>query len=559
MATAVAAPRKTPQTLLVDWANAQDAWVRFLVGEALATRQPLGETQLASAYDCLLIEKNLEVGTVPMVAMLKDSGNAGERVQKLQLVKLSDVDGVNALRGGQEVTFSPRLTVLFGENAAGKSGYVRVLKRLAAVRSHEEVLPNLLGAARPRRASVTYVLDGKEDEHQWTGEAGVSPFTRMSGFDTKAVAVHLDEDLTYTYTPRDLALFRISHEAIDAVKQKLEVERKKAVPQGNPFTSLFLRGTRVYAKVETLGPQSDLDDLKKLAAVTDAEVEEVPDLRDKVDALKSQSGELRLQAAKSDLELLKRLSTVSTALDGIDWKAYAGLVDAVAVARAKHEDATVNAFTGLAIPSILSTEWRRFVEAGEAYLRTASSVQYPAEGDPCTYCRQPLEAAAVALIHKYRDFTNNLLKQEATKAETALTSFSQSIGKLAIDSVRSDVQQRVEAMSNSMVPAVLAQARELLLLAVSIQEKVGRGERVADGESGSVSERAKALALLSRAGIKQAEELVAALTSEAGERETLLADLSSQLAEREARIKLSDLISGISDHVEKAKWAPVLG
>jgi hypothetical protein len=169
---------------------------------------------------------------------------------------------------------------------------------MAAVRSHEDVLPNLLGVTKAQKASVKFTLDGKTDDHEWHGEAGVSPFTRMTAFDTKAVAVHLDEDLTYIYTPRDLALFRITHEAIDAVKQKLEEQRKKALPQGNPFTSLFSRGTRVFSKVETLGQQTDIPELKRLASVTVEELGTVPDLRDKVDALKSQSGELRLQAAK---------------------------------------------------------------------------------------------------------------------------------------------------------------------------------------------------------------------------------------------------------------------
>ena len=161
MVVAAATPRKTPQTLLVNWGNTQDAWVRSIVGEALSTRQPLSDSQVDSAYDCMLVEKELNQGKLPNIPTLKVSGQSGEAVQTLQLIRLGDIDGVNALRGRQEVIFCQRLTLLFGENASGKSGYVRVLKRLAAVRSQEEVLPNLLGPARPQEASVKYSLDGK--------------------------------------------------------------------------------------------------------------------------------------------------------------------------------------------------------------------------------------------------------------------------------------------------------------------------------------------------------------------------------------------------------------
>ena len=55
---------------------------------------------------------------------------------------------------------------------------------------------------------------------------GVAPLTRMNVFDTRAVAIHVDDDLVYTYTPRDLALFRHVAAAIDGVKERLERDRR---------------------------------------------------------------------------------------------------------------------------------------------------------------------------------------------------------------------------------------------------------------------------------------------------------------------------------------------
>ena len=166
-----------PRRLLIEWANNQDAWVRYIVGEVLSSKQYLDSSVLDEAYDYLLVEKELKDGSRPRVPLLMGSGEREEAVQTLQLIRLDDVDGVNALTTGQTIVFHPRLTLLFGENAAGKSGYVRILKRLAAVRLPERVLPNLLAASddKPQGASVTYNLDGEERTHEWKGEAGVSP------------------------------------------------------------------------------------------------------------------------------------------------------------------------------------------------------------------------------------------------------------------------------------------------------------------------------------------------------------------------------------------------
>ncbi|MGB7217329.1 MAG: AAA family ATPase [Vicinamibacterales bacterium] len=552
----VVTQRKTPQTLLVDWANNQDAWVRYIVGETVSSKQQMASTAIDTAYEYLLIEKELKQGTAPKLLPLNVSGENGENVQVLQLIRLGDVDGVNALCGGQEVIFSPRLTVLFGENAAGKSGYVRVLKRLAAVRSPEEVLPNLLagGGPKPQKASIEYKLDDKEDTHEWKGEAGVSPFTRITVFDTKAVAVHLDEDLTYIYTPRDLALFRIAHDAIEDVKQRLDEQRKKVLPQGNPFVSLFMRGTSVYSKIETLGPQTDLQELKRLAMVPEEEVTQLPDLRGKVEALKSQSGELRLQAAKGDLSLFERAGTVSAALEAFDWSAYNQQVAAVETARQKHEDATVNAFKGLAIPGVLSAEWRRFVEAGEGYIRSSTPSGYPAEGASCTYCNQPLQAAAVSLIQKYRDFTNNQLKQDVTNAQATVESLARSIVKLAITDVSADFSNRIAAMSGTVPPA-FAQAEQFFQVATPIQERLRKDESASSAESELVSTLSVTVTPLMRDGAARAEELINTLTAEAFERERLLGGYSGQLASLEARLKLRELIVQVEEYVNNAKWA----
>ena len=75
---------------------------------------------------------------------------------------------------------------------------------------------------------------------------------------------------------------------------------------------------------------------------------------------------------------------------------YNNAVDTVNMARHRHENATVTAFTDVSIPDVLSQEWCSFIEAGEAYIRSSSLGDYPTEGAACTYCSQPLHASAVS-------------------------------------------------------------------------------------------------------------------------------------------------------------------
>ena len=548
--------RPTPQRLLIDWANNQDAWVRYIVGEVLSSKQQLNSPVLDQAYHYLLVEKELTDGPRPRVPPLRVSGKPEEAVQTLQLIRLGDLDGVNALTGGQEVVFHPRLTLLFGENAAGKSGYVRVLKRLAAVRSPERVLPNLLarGNDKSQGASVTYSLDDEQRSHQWKGEAGVRPFTRLTVFDTKAVSVHLDEDLTYVYTPQELALFRIIHDAIYSVQQKLDEDRKAVLPRSNPFVSSFTRGTSVYSKIETLGPQTDLQELKRLARLSEQEVTQLPYLQSKVDALKSQSKELRLRSAITDLALIKRVGAICDTVEAFGWREYNNGVVTVATARNRHETATVTAFRGLAIPGVLSEEWRNFIEAGETYIRSSRLGDYPTEGSACTYCNQPLHSSAVALIQKYRDFTNNQLKQDVTTAQAALKVLASPIVDLPVGEVGKSITDRIAAIVGH-IPEEFALGQELLQAMAPIQLQFLNAETILTATSEPLDALSETLGPLLIARQTAAEQLVATLRDEASDRETLLSECSDQLGKLKARIKLRELITEVGEYVNKARWA----
>lgn len=261
---------QSARALLVTWANQQDHWVRGIVGQVLESRRPLSDESVTGLYERFLVEKELAAGTVTAVEALGWDEGTAEKTEPLVLKALEAVEGVNALSKGQSIAFNRQMTIVFGENGAGKTGYVRVLKRVANVRTAEDILPDIRGTAKAAPTAVLkYALGDKDaDPLIWDGTKGVHPLTRMDVFDARAVDLHIDEDLTYVYTPSDIALFRFVHDALEGVKGKLENARQLRAPKGNPFLVRFARDTSIYAKVESLGATTDLGELQDLARVS---------------------------------------------------------------------------------------------------------------------------------------------------------------------------------------------------------------------------------------------------------------------------------------------------
>jgi hypothetical protein len=73
-------------------------------------------------------------------------------------VKLTSVfhdRGVNALAEGQTLRFGPSMTVVYGDNGAGKTGCIRILKNACRARGRERILGNVTSGAAPPAPVVT--------------------------------------------------------------------------------------------------------------------------------------------------------------------------------------------------------------------------------------------------------------------------------------------------------------------------------------------------------------------------------------------------------------------
>ena len=433
--------------LLVDWANEQDHWVRALAGAVLESRSALNANVTDELYEVLLNEKNLVEGQPITVAPLECDLEAGEAEQSLRLTRLSEVANVNALAADQKITFNPRMTVLYGENGTGKTGYVRVLKQLASVRTAEPILPDIYqaGEGGAPSGSLSYELGDEAKSFVWSGEEGVPPFTRIDVFDARGVEIHVDGPLTYTYTPSDLAVFRHTHDAIEAVKVRLDAAKSAAQPSGTPYLNKFDRNGKLYVKIETLGATTDIEELEKLGNVSDAENSQLEPLKERVDALRSGTSDAKLQLAESERDLLAGVKKTIETGRAFDVEAHGQAVDAVATAERAHTHATQEALSGQPIPGVLEDSWRRFVEAGEIYLQEHYGDEYPDEGDSCPYCLQNLSAVALEIVRKYRAFCRSEIQDAVQQARREVASLVNGVAKLELKGFQDDVRKRIGA------------------------------------------------------------------------------------------------------------------
>ena len=125
--------------------------------------------------------------------------------QQLRLMRLVHQEGVNALKAGSEMNFCDEgITLVFGQNGSGKSGYYRVLDHLAGGTLARSVIENI-SEAHPASpfCRIGYKLDGVEqplsDWDNTDATKGKAPFDKITVFDSKYVSYLVKKHTPDTY------------------------------------------------------------------------------------------------------------------------------------------------------------------------------------------------------------------------------------------------------------------------------------------------------------------------------------------------------------------------
>jgi energy-coupling factor transporter ATP-binding protein EcfA2 len=533
--------------LLPRWANDQDGWSRTIAGDVLKNRVQPSDLDIGRYLKLLLSEKKLSAEAFQAISKIEEKQLAGNPLDAVRLDSLKVGDGVNALKPGAQIDFAPGVTVIFGENGSGKSGFVRILKRAAGLRTAEDILHNVRVDKRPTPSgSFTVTVGTTAQTIRWKNEFGIAPLNRVSIFDARGARLHVEDDLTYVYTPGELTLFPLVQNGIERVRAAFETTIAARTPGPNTILASFDRACSIYAIIETLGSATDLDEIRKYAVLPENIDAAIESLTIEVDALKSSNIQNELKRARDRHAVVKALKTAIETAKAFDIEIYASRVQARDQAAQRRDEAGNKAFEGLGIPSVLSEEWRQFIQAGEEYLKKNAADKYPSKDDNCAYCQQPLTTKAVELVKKYRDFSNNAIKAALDTADRQLRDCVAPVVNIKADTLQQQLAAETNGGPDILDPVkVLVEQLKKLNLAVAARLEIDwkdKGASLAAAETVVSNEETRLTTLI--AGLHRSVE----------ERQGALKAKQIELTELQGKKMANTFLAQIEKRVSDAKW-----
>jgi energy-coupling factor transporter ATP-binding protein EcfA2 len=350
-------------------------------------------------------------------------------------VALSSVgrtQNVNALAEDQYLEFAESgLTIVYGDNGSGKSGYGRILKRACRARDQEEILSNAYVSSTGKPSARIKFLVGSVLQPEVTWHDGVATDPRLSNisvFDSKSASVHVDGKNELAYTPVPLELLQALADVCRSLGNRLRTKKTSLEAQMPAFRKKPASHdeTIVHQTLRTLSAETESAAIDSLAQLSEEEKAHLEHLKRDLasDPLKESR---RLTAQRQRLAHLIEIGTKS---DLILCAATANeLRQLLATAKDKTtavQIAAKEAFNKDPLPQAGSEVWKTFWEAARAF---STQEVYPGQPFPntdagahCVLCQQSLSLEAAARLHTFETFVRERIQQAADSAKQALES-----------------------------------------------------------------------------------------------------------------------------------------
>lgn len=399
---------------IVKWIKQQPYWQQYL-GNLIFSNGNLNEEVLKTVYSIFkqeygLVEQPLQKENLPF--LIKREVN--ESVERYAWNGVSNITGVNALSSKESLSVGSQITLIYGENGTGKSGYTRLLNNAFLSRGDKNIISNIYSNINEEVSATFYFTDqtGNQISINFPKEKNRSLFNGVAVFDTVSAMTDLTKENEISFAPIEFGFFEDFMTGFVYVKNSLEADIRKLQVE-NPFIIYFKEQTSIKELVLSLNKNTDLKYLRQkvkpsenlennykekmnrqstlLGLNVNKKVAEYNQYKNNLKQLEEKIERLNEKFSLNRLEKTKELLASKVDLEKI--------CDKEGLKQFKEDN----------IYLLGSTEWKNFIQAADTYYGEIDK-----EIDHCIFCGQSLEH--VQLIDKYWKFLSSAAEKNLSMA-----------------------------------------------------------------------------------------------------------------------------------------------
>lgn len=421
---------------LIEWADKQVDW----------SRDALRRHARAQNFELSADEKSEVLRRVRMAAGIVDDapcehvpfasddleGGANDHPRTL-LASLGPIKNLARLAPNQKMTFAlDGITLIYGDNGTGKSGYCRVTKKICRSLTMDDLLGDVFakGTKPPVEVEISYLKEGEDTvaKEVWKDGIPAPPsLSSISIFDSKNARLYVDAENKIGFLPREVGLLEqyaancaVMDAQFDTEVKQLNQRIRVPLPAGYSTTGA------VVALLARLAPKMRLPSTEEIraAAVWTPEDKEALESLEK---LLAQDPKVLADRCRRVAAILKGYAADATTIEaGLSKECATKLAHLVGQSKSTAAAAALAAseqFKNEPLKDAGLSPWRLMYDYAEKYVQSLGGEHAclsTKEGEPCPLCQQPLSAEGAARMQRFADFVAGTATKAAEAARAAL-------------------------------------------------------------------------------------------------------------------------------------------
>ena len=539
------------------WSKGLASWQQDAIARLYADRT-LSAADLDDLYALAKAEAGLPdpEGRVPQKLQDAQVAPPANQARVVLLTAIKDLASINALANGVRLPISRTgVTVIYGENGVGKSGYSRVFKKACRARDRREpILPNAnleLGKSGPAQATFETEIDGVAADLPWKDSIEPpEPLSDIAIFDSHCARAYIDNQGDFAYFPYGLDILEGLVGACNKLRARATAEMAANAPSNAAYAVLAGEQTEVAKKLQGIPAKTKPEDIEKLATLNEAEHERLTLLNKTLaeTAPKQRALALRQKASRfSSLQVRIALSATIVNEEKVGFLqtliSKSNVAKAAAELAATEFKATPNQLTGTG-----GEEWKALFEAARDFAKISyADHEFPglSPDAACPLCQNPLGQEGVAQLLRFDSFIKAAAENAAKLAREAAAIPFRVIQQANLDLLFRDTLVEEVTEFGPEVAAACAALQETLQARQSAILQAAAGKLTWDSLPKLSDDPQPRLAEIISGLLVQAKALDATAD------EKLKAAMVSERAELDARRRLAEVKTAVFESMAK--------
>ena len=402
------------------WFQERPVWLQEAAKRIIEKRELKAE-DYEELYEYCLNEAKEQNGELNVDIPINQLLNYGQSDSVIRLNSIGDIKGINALVPKKPLNFGEEnLSIVYGLNRSGKSGYVRILKCICGAKSCLPLFSNVYKSSPEpeKKCTIEYKTGNELKKKEWNAsEKPIDDLICVDIFDSVCAMSYVTDENEISYEPKVLLFFSSLAKVCEKIFSKIKAEIEKN-PSKKPHSSSeynTTKGGKWYN--QELSADTTEECLNNYCSWTEINQKELSEIQNRL--TQADSGKEAKKIREKNRHLRELIDSTNNLLESLsDQKCIEvnGLKEAYNQAKQAAKVAADQAFENAPLKGVGSETWKQLWQYAREYSEKEAYKEQPfpviSDDALCVLCHQKLDKEARTRFVSFKDF----VKGEAQKS-----------------------------------------------------------------------------------------------------------------------------------------------